>query len=119
MRIVVDTNVLYQALRDRGGASYFILQLLRQRVVELALSIPVFLEYRDVLLRPKTLRDVQFTVEEMEAIFRFIAYIARPTKIHFLMRPHLRDDSDNMFVDLAFSSNSDFIITNNVRDALC
>lgn len=118
MRIVIDTNVLYQALRDRGGASYYILQLLRQNELELAVSVPVFLEYRDVLLRPKTLRDLQFTTEEIEAVLRFVAYVAKPTQIHFLMRPHLRDESDNMFVDLAFASNSEFIITNNIRDFL-
>jgi putative PIN family toxin of toxin-antitoxin system len=118
MRIVVDTNVLYQALRDQGGASHYILQLLRHRALDLVVSVPVFLEYRDVLLRPKTLHDLKFTSEEIEAVLRFIAYIAKPTQIHFLMRPHLRDENDNMFIDLAFASNSEFVITNNVRDFL-
>jgi putative PIN family toxin of toxin-antitoxin system len=118
MRIVVDTNVLYQALRDRGGASHYILQLFRQRELEWAVSVPVFLEYRDVLLRPRTLHDLQLRVEDIEALLRFIAHIAKSTQIHFLMRPHLRDENDNMFVDLAFASNSEFVITNNVRDFL-
>ena len=34
MRIVADTNVLYQALRGQGGASHYILQLVKQSVVE-------------------------------------------------------------------------------------
>lgn len=118
MNIVVDTNVLYQALRDQGGASHYILQLLRQRTFKLAVSVPVFLEYRDVLLRPKTLHDLKFTSDEIETVLRFIAYIAKPTQIHFLMRPYLRDENDNMFVELAFASNSEFIITNNVKDFL-
>ena len=118
MRIVLDTNVLYQGLRDQGGASYYILQLLRQRKLEVAVSVPVFLEYRDVLSRPSTLQDLRRTSQEVEAVFRFIAYIAKPTQIRFLMRPHLRDENDNMFVDLAFASNSAFLITSNVRDFL-
>ena len=118
MRIVVDTNVFYQSLRDRGGASHYILQLLRRRELDLAVSVPVFLEYRDVLSRPKTFQDLNLSVQETEAFFQFIAYIAKPTQVHFLMRPHLRDESDNMFVDLAFASDSEFIITNNVRDFL-
>jgi len=118
MRIVADTNVLYQALRGQGGASHYILQLVKQSVVEKAVSVPVFLEYRDVLSRPKSLQDLKLSMPEMEAFFQFIAYIAKPTQVHFLMRPHLRDESDNMFVDLAFASNSKFIITNNVRDFL-
>tara|TARA_B100000315_G_C14397612_1_gene504927 strand:+ start:243 stop:422 length:180 start_codon:yes stop_codon:yes gene_type:complete len=40
MRIVVDTNVLYQALRNQTGASYYILQQIRAYQLELALSIP-------------------------------------------------------------------------------
>ncbi|OGG52222.1 MAG: toxin-antitoxin system, toxin component [Candidatus Handelsmanbacteria bacterium RIFCSPLOWO2_12_FULL_64_10] len=47
---------------------------------------------------------------------RFIAYVAKPYSISFLMRPNLTDESDNMFVDLAFASNSRFLITSNVTD---
>jgi len=118
MRIVLDTNVLYQALRDQGGASHYILQLLRQSELEVAVSVPVFLEYRDVLSRPNTLQDLRLSLQEIEAVFRFIAYIARPIQVRFLMRPHLRDENDNMFVDLAFASSSKYLITNNVRDFL-
>lgn len=116
MRIVLDTNVLYQGLRDQGGASSYILQLLRHSRVEVAVSVPVFLEYREVLSRPSALRDLRLSIHEIEAVCNFIAYIAKPTPVRFLMRPHLRDENDNMFVDLAFASNSEFLITNNVRD---
>ena len=81
-----------------------------------ALSIPVFLEYSDVLLRPNTLRDIKRTHEEIESVLRFIAYIGKPIPIHFLMRPNLRDENDNMFIDLAFASNARYIITQNVND---
>ena len=91
MRIVLDTNVLYQALRDQGGASYYIFQLIRKQQIELVLSVPVFLEYQEVLLRPATLIDLGRSSPEIEAFLRFIAYIAKPISIHFLMRPHLRD----------------------------
>ena len=114
MRIVLDTNVLYQALRNQTGASYYILQLIRAYQLELALSIPVYLEYRAVLLRQQTLQDLGLSHNEIESILQFIAYIGKPFDIHFLMRPNLRDESDNMFVELAFASNSRFIITNNI-----
>ena len=32
------------------------------------------------------------------------------------MRPNLRDENDNAFVDLAFASGSAYLITQNVRD---
>lgn len=116
MRIVLDTNVLYQALRNSSGASYFILQLVRERRLEMAISVPVFLEYQDVLLRRKSLKDLKLSRQEIEAVLRLIAYIAKPTSIHFLMRPNLKDENDNMFVDLAVASNSRFLVTNNIAD---
>ena len=115
MRVVLDTNVLYQALRDQGGASYYIFQLIRTQQMELALSVPVFLEYQEVLLRPATLIDLGRSAPEIEAFLRFIAYIAKPISIHFLMRPNLSDERDNKFVELAFASNSPFLITRNIR----
>ena len=116
MRIVLDTNVLYQALRNSSGASHYILQLIRQRQLEMAISIPVYLEYRDVLSRQESLNDLGLSLDEVESVLRLVAYIARPFSIYFLMRPNLIDESDNMFVDLAFASNSRFIITSNVSD---
>ena len=112
----MDTNVLYQALRNIAGASNYILQLIRAYRLDLTLSIPVFLEYSDVLLRPNTLRDLKLTREEIESVLRFIAYIGKPVPIHFLMRPNLRDENDNMFIDLAFASNARYIITQNIDD---
>lgn len=116
MRITLDTNVLYQALRSSSGASYYILRLIREYQLEMAVSIPVFLEYREVLLRPESLRDLGLSRNEIESVLRFIAYVSKSYSISFLMRPNLTDESDNMFVDLAFASNSRFLITSNVTD---
>ena len=116
MRITLDTNVLYQALRDSAGASHYIFQLIRSRQLEMVISVAVFLEYRDVLLRPSTLEDLGLSQNDIEAVLRFIAYVANPFSVRFLMRPNLIDESDNMLVDLAFASNSRFLVTNNISD---
>lgn len=116
LRITLDTNVLYQALHSRIGASFAILQLIRVRDIELAVSVPVFLEYRDVLLRPERRQSLHLSVTEVEAVLRFLAAIATPYAIHFRMRPNLRDEADNMFVELALASRSHFLITHNTRD---
>jgi len=112
----MDTNALYQAVRNDAGASHFILQLIRAYRLDLALSIPVFLEYSDVLLRESTLQDLNLTREEINAILKFIAYVGKPIPIHFLMRPNLRDENDNMFVDLSFASNARYLIPQNIKD---
>jgi predicted nucleic acid-binding protein len=36
--------------------------------------------------------------------------------IYYLLRPNLPDESDNIFVECAFASNSEYLVTSNVRD---
>ena len=116
MRVTIDTNVFYQALRDNRGASYFILDLIVQRKIELALSTAVFMEYSDVLLREKSGKDLDLSTENINAFLDFIVLVATPFSINYLMRPNLQDENDNLFVDLAFASNSKFLITSNLKD---
>ena len=116
MRVVLDTNVLLQGLRNKNGASGFILEKIRSYNIELMISIPVFNEYQDVLLRRSSLKFLGASSLDIEKILDFIALVSYPTEINFLMRPNLKDESDNMFVDLAFASRANFLITSNVKD---
>ena len=116
MRVVLDTNVLLQGLKNKNGASGFILENIRSYHLELMISIPVFSEYQDVLLRKSSLKFLGASKLDIEKILDFIAFIASPAEINFLMRPNLKDESDNMFVDLAFASRANFLITSNVKD---
>ncbi|TAL37009.1 MAG: putative toxin-antitoxin system toxin component, PIN family [Spirochaetes bacterium] len=116
MRVTIDTNVMYQALRSTSGASHFILTLVRNNKLALALSIPVFNEYRKVLSRPPSLDDLGLSKSDIEKVLRFIAYIGKPCSTYFLFRPNLQDESDNIFVELSIASNSDYLITSNTRD---
>lgn len=50
-QIVLDTNVIYSALRSRRGASFRLLSLLDSARFEINLSVPLVIEYEDVLLR--------------------------------------------------------------------
>ena len=52
MRVAIDTNVLVAALRSKRGAAYQVLKRMRERRFEFVLSVPLFLEYEDVLKRP-------------------------------------------------------------------
>ncbi|HBM17597.1 MAG TPA: putative toxin-antitoxin system toxin component, PIN family [Lentisphaeria bacterium] len=116
MIITLDTNVLYQALRNSKGASGFILNLFQNRKVSLALSLSVFKEYEDVLNRPSSLIDFKLSKKDIEDVLAFIAYFGKEYKIHYLLRPNLKDENDNIFIELATVSQSDYLITSNVRD---
>ncbi|WP_172965247.1 PIN domain-containing protein [Candidatus Thiodictyon syntrophicum] len=49
MRVVLDTNVLVAASRSRNGASFALLQALRERRYVAVASVPLMLEYEAVL----------------------------------------------------------------------
>jgi len=116
MLLTLDTNILYQALLSTTGASHFILQQVRNRRIQIALSVPVFLEYKDVLTREKSLKDFKLQLNDVDKFLRFIAYIGKTFEIYFLFRPNLKDEKDNMIVELAITSQSDYLITSNIRD---
>lgn len=112
----MDTNVLYQALRSKSGASNFLLRLIREKKVNIAISIPVFKEYEDVLKRNESLDDLDLTIDDVNSVLEFLAFVGKPFDTYFLWRPNLKDENDNIFVELAVASNSQFLITSNVRD---
>ena len=116
MRVTLDTNVVYQALRSNSGASHQILKMVREELLELAISIPVFNEYSDVLNRKKSLEDLNLTKKDILYFLDFVCLVGFPFDISFLLRPNLSDENDNIFVELAFASRSRFLITSNIKD---
>jgi putative PIN family toxin of toxin-antitoxin system len=116
MKAVLDTSILFQALYSSNGASHELLRRIRKGDLQIPVSIPVFSEYCDVLLRQNSLDQFKLTKTEVQHVLDFIALVGIKTDIRFLLRPNLRDENDNIFMELAFASNSSFIITRNVRD---
>ena len=116
MLITIDTNVLYQALRSSSGASFQIMQLVRAGSCRIVLSQSVFTEYQDVLTRQSSLDAFELTRNDVEMFLRYIAYIGQKFDPHFLFRPNLKDENDNMFVELAIASQSRYLVTSNIKD---
>lgn len=115
MLITLDTNVIYQALHSSSGASFYILQQVRERKIKLALSVPLIKEYEAVLKRKRSLHD-GLELDDIDKILRFIVYIGKPFATYFLFRPNLKDEKDNMVVELAVTSQSDYLVTSNMKD---
>jgi putative PIN family toxin of toxin-antitoxin system len=116
MIVTVDTNVIFSALYSNLGASHQILRLILEERIKLALSPQIYFEYYDVLVREENLAKLNLTVEEVEDILDLLALLAQKNSIYFLLRPNLMDEKDNMVVECAFASNSEYLITSNVRD---
>ena len=113
MLVVLDTSVLVAAWRSRLGASFALVEQLAAGSFEIAVSVPLVLEYEAVLLRHVT--AVQRPAE-VTALVDYICSAARRQTIFFLWRPLLRDPKDDMVAEVAVPSHASAVVTHNVRD---
>lgn len=115
MRVVIDTNVLVAATRSRLGASFKLIAMLPDRRFEPAVSVTLYLEYLDVLLRPQNIVPGKTVQNALGFIRRFLAFSHRQ-EIHFAWRPTLKDPGDDFVLELAIASQSSYIVTFNKKD---
>ena len=115
MRVVLDTSVLVAASKSRLGASFHLLSLLPHQDFEFAISVALYTEWQAVLTRPEHIPPSS-TTENALAFLRYLASIAHLQDVHFLWRPFLRDPDDDMVLECAVASGSQFIVTHNVKD---
>lgn len=115
MRIVIDTSVLVAASRSRNGASYQLVSMLPSPHFEIALTIAVYTEWQAVLTRPEHLPPGA-SPEMALGFVRYLASVAHLQDVHFLWRPFLRDPGDDMVLECAVASGSQFIVTHNLKD---
>ena len=116
MVVTIDTNILIAALLSKNGASHQILKLIIAEKLKLALSTNVLLEYDDVTKRDEILKKSKFNREQVEDVLDLLALLAHKHEIYFRLRPNLTDEKDNLFVECAFASNSEYLVTSNIRD---
>ncbi len=115
MRVVLDTNVLVAAARSNRGAAYRLLSLIPDSRFQICLSLPLYLEYQDVLARPEH-RLPGMTDEQTTGVIRYLASQAHLQEIYFLWRPYLPDSNDDMVLELAVAASAARIITFNGKD---
>ena len=114
MLVVLDSSVLVAALRSRQGASFRLLELLRDGQFEIAVSVPLVLEYEAVLVRHAV--ELNLSREAAVGVVDFLCSVGHHQEIHFLWRPSLPDPQDEFVLELAVAANCEAIITHNVRD---
>lgn len=112
--IVIDTNVLVAGLRSQRGAAFRLLQLVGEGYFGINLSVPLLLEYEDVLYRGTP--DLPVSRRVIDATLDYHSAVARRHQIFFLWRPFLRDPKDDLVLELAVKANCDYIVTFNQRD---
>lgn len=113
-RVVLDTNVLVAALRSRHGASFELLSRVGSGQFDIAVSVPLVLEYEDALSRHIAISE--FAEGDTGAIIDYMCSVAIRQDVFFLWRPFLRDPGDDLVLEVAVAAACDAIVTHNVRD---
>jgi predicted nucleic acid-binding protein len=114
MVVVLDTNVLIAALRSRRGASFRLLSLVGTGRFDIALSVPLVLEYEGVANR--LLPDLGMSADDVGAIIDYLCSVAIHRPVFFLWRPTLPDPKNDMVLELAVDAGAPVIVTFNRRD---
>ena len=111
IRVVLDTNVLRAALWSSSGASFRLVSRLPIPQV----TVPLYFEYQEVLTGAANLPP-GVSVARMQGFLRRFAALAEPREIYFLWRPWLRDQDDDMVLELAVGGAATHLVTFNTRD---
>lgn len=113
LRVVLDTNVLISALRSQKGASFKVVNLIGKRLFQLSVSVPRVLEYESAAKRINKLLGLRYS--DIDDILDYICKVAEHRDIYYLWRPFLKDPKDDMVLEVAVESESEFIVTHNIR----
>jgi len=113
-QIVIDTNVIIAALRSKRGASSKLLSLLGTGRFDIHDSVPLVLEYEDVIQRQRAILGL--SNRDVSDFINSLCALAQHHEIYFLWRPFLSDANDELILELAVSAQCDYIVTHNLSD---
>lgn len=110
----MDTIVLVAALRSQQGASWRILDLLRQGKIRMHVTVPLALEYEDVLLRHR--EAARWSRQETLAFLGLLLGKAQRHEVYYLWRGYSDDPEDAHVLEAAVASRAEYLVTFNIKD---
>lgn len=111
-RIVIDTNIIVSALKSQHGAANRLLRLFGTKKFIPSISVALILEYEEVIKR----LFPDMNKRDVNSLLDYICTVSENTPIYYLWRPILKDPKDDMVLELAVASESEFIVTYNHKD---
>lgn len=111
LRIVVDTNVVFEGLTKQGGASGLVIDAWLAGLMVVCVSNALVYEYDDVLSRKLSERRWS----ELRPVLGQLLSMTQYTNIYFSWRPTSPDAGDDLVIDCAMNAGA-IVITSNIRD---
>lgn len=111
LRIVVDTNVVFEGLTKQGGASGLIIDAWLAGLMVIFVSNALAYEYGDVLSRK--LSEERWS--KLQPVLGKLLSMAQYTNIYFSWRPTSPDAGDDLVIDCAMNAGA-IVVTSNIRD---
>ncbi|HOO73409.1 MAG TPA: putative toxin-antitoxin system toxin component, PIN family [Spirochaetota bacterium] len=114
LKIVLDSNVIFSGLLSKKGASFGLLKIIPENKFTIVISVPLIIEYESVLI--KNLTKLHLNRSDINDFLDYLCAAGEHAKIFYLWRPLLKDPYDDHVLEVAVSSNSQYIITYNIKD---
>ena len=116
MRVVIDTCVWVAAMRSQRGASFRILSLVPRSEFRFGISVALYLEYQQALLRLGQGHGEQAERARIRAVLAALARFGDEVPVFYRLRPNLKDPGDDMVFECAVHYGASHIVTFNTSD---
>ena len=111
MRVVIDTNVVFEGLTKQGGATGLLIEIWLAGLLEVYISDALAYEYVDVLSRKLS----KSRWLELQPILGTLLNKTKFTPIYYSWRPTSPDTGDDLVIDCGMNAAA-IVITLNIKD---
>lgn len=113
-KIILDTNVIISALIQRRYPYFIVFNHAFENLIEVCLSNELLEEYLDVIHRPKFAKYPDF-LKNAELV---LTHLDKKAEKYIPSKKvnEIKDEDDNMILELALEAKANFIITGNTND---
>lgn len=111
LRVVIDTNVVFEGLTKQGGIASAIIDVWLDGMIQTYATNALAYEYADVLSR-KLSRNRWL---ELQPVLGSLLKTTHFVDIHYSWRPVSPDPGDDHIIDCAMNANA-MVVTSNIRD---